>query len=169
MRAGWCERTSISYRFQTELRDILLGISSSLESSSASPKPVFDAVQSSASLNWVYDSGWFALNTKKDKRKSSRKPKHIAQVMADGIEPDLPSNCYIGAAELFVGALIFILPFPGAQVLGITVIGDGGRRVIDGVMQLGDERRANPNFVEPNLGPPFDKPSGSGIGVSAPF
>ncbi len=65
------------------------------------------------------------------------------------MEKDLPSNCYIGGCEMLAGALIFILPIPEAQWLGGIMVGDGVRRVVDGVQQLEDERRANPNFVPP--------------------
>ena len=72
------------------------------------------------------------------------------------METDLPSNCYIGGIELFAAVLIAIVPVPGATALAGVVAGDGLRRVVDGVTQLGDERRANPNFVQPKLGQPFD-------------
>lgn len=67
---------------------------------------------------------------------------------------DLPSNVYIGAIELLVAPLIFILPFPGAQVFAGAVAADGLRRIADGVEQLGEERRNNPNYISPQ--PPFN-------------
>ncbi len=63
---------------------------------------------------------------------------------AKGI-PELPANVYIGALELLTGALICIVPYPGAWRVGVAVMGDGTRRVIDGFAQASDEKRQNPN------------------------
>lgn len=66
------------------------------------------------------------------------------------MDKELPGNCYLGGCELLAGALIVILPIPGAAWLGGVMIGDGFRRIADGVIQLSDERRADPNYVPPS-------------------
>ena len=96
------------------------------------------------SFHWPWEWKWFGLNKKKDT------DKHQPRLMSS-TQPgkELPANCYIGGVEMLAGALVFLLPIPGAQALSIGIIGDGARRVIDGVVQLGEERRNDSNFVPP--------------------
>jgi len=136
------------------MKNVLIATISMLESDSAENKYIIPALRIKG-LYWPTKWNWFGLNKKKHKRNCQLKMA-IAQLYPNRMEEELPSNCYIGAVELFAGALVFILPVPGAQALGTLMMGDGVRRVVDGVMQLGDERRANPNFVPPKLGPPFE-------------
>jgi hypothetical protein len=91
---------------------------------------------------------WFGLN----KKNNFHKKMSLSANQQEGI--DLPSNVYIGAVELFASVLIFILPFPGAQAFAGVVAADGARRVFDGMQQLGDERRNDPNYISPQ--PPFN-------------
>ncbi len=105
---------------------------------------------------WPTEWNWFGLNKKdKDKHKHEDKPGEQKTVASSAplTQTDLPGNCYMGACEMFVGALVWLIPFPGTSVLASIMIGDGVRRVADGLVQLSDERREDPNFVEPK--PPF--------------
>ncbi len=109
-----------------------------------------------ARIYWPWEWNWFGLN-KNHKNKYQHATKHTRNVNPSNlIAEDLPSNCYIGGCEMLAGALIFILPIPGAPWLGGLVVGDGARRVVDGVQQLGDERRNNPNYVPPQNPPGFN-------------
>ena len=64
-------------------------------------------------------------------------------------ENDLPSNCYIGGVEIAGGILVSILAtiWPPLWGISLTMIGDGARRLADGVEQIGEERRNNPNHT----------------------
>jgi len=83
---------------------------------------------------FTHEEMWQGKKNKKDKKQ------------AKGI-PELPANVYIGALELLTGALICIVPYPGAWRVGVAVMGDGTRRVIDGFAQASDEKRQNPNNI----------------------
>lgn len=116
---------------------------------SSSLKMNFDKTPEPHGLYWPTEWNWFGLNKKK---------KHNHQIKTNQsnpplIETELPGNCYIGGCELLAGALVFILPLPGSSLIGLSLMGDGARRVIDGVVQLSDERRADPNYKPPQ--PPF--------------
>ena len=52
----------------------------------------------------------------------------------------MPGNVYIGAAEMLGGALICVLglAFPPAGAAGLVVVGDGLRRVLDGLNDLNE-------------------------------
>ena len=78
-----------------------------------------------------------------------KKDKHKTQELGEypgPIPPDdgLPGNIPLGGCEMLCGALMCILPFPGCARIGVLLIGDGFRRVVDGNVQLQDERRNNP-------------------------
>jgi len=137
-------------QISSEQQDILLQTCKIIE-----PSLTNQTTHKTNGLYWPNEWNWFGLNKKKHSNKSQKQCHTIAK-SPSLMETELPSNCYVGAIELFVGALIFILPIPGAQIAAITVMGDGGRRVIDGIIQLGEERRCNPDYVCPKLGPPFD-------------
>lgn len=131
-----------SYAILVIMRRSSLGTSPSLEMN-------FDKTTEPHGLYWPTEWNWFGLNKKK-------KDKHQIKVNQSNqplIETELPGNCYIGGCELLAGALIFILPIPGSSLIGLSLMGDGTRRVIDGVVQLSDERRADPNYKPPQ--PPF--------------
>jgi hypothetical protein len=102
----------------------------------------------SARICWPWHWKWFGLN----KKKEFHKKMSLSINQQDGV--DLPSNIYIGAVELFASVLIFVLPIPGAQALSGIVAADGARRIFDGMQQLGDERRSDPNYISPQ--PPFN-------------
>lgn len=135
-----------AFAIQPELQGTLLLILDSLESNT--PIVFYSNENEPNGLYWPNKWKWFGLN-KNDKKKeliamSSQSP---------AVNTELPGNCYAGACELLSGSLIVILPIPGARWLGGILIGDGIRRVTDGLIQLSDERRADPNFVPPR--PPF--------------
>lgn len=106
------------------------------------------------SVYWPWEWKWFGLNIKRHKKRNS------ASCIPGGVpllksklpetEKELPGSCYMGGCEMLAGSLIFILPIPGAQWLGGLMVGDGVRRVIDGVIQLGDERRADLIYESPS-------------------
>lgn len=121
------------------------------ESSEAANKDLLKA-----HIYWTWEQNWFGLN-KNHKNKIQHADKHTCHANPSNLmEKDLPSNCYIGGCEMLAGALIFILPIPGAQWLGGLMVGDGVRRVIDGVQQLGDEQRNDPNYIPPPNPPGFN-------------
>jgi hypothetical protein len=93
-------------------------------------------------VNWPWIWNWFGLN------KQSHSPKPLPCETEE-----LPSDIYIGAVELLAGALCCIVgvvykPF---YVAGSYLIGDGTNRILGGVSQVGEERRNNPNYIQPNF------------------
>ena len=66
-------------------------------------------------------------------------------------EGDLPSDCYMGIAEIMGGSLVGILAllWPPLWTVSGAMVLDGIRRVADGTVQLGEERRNNPNYTPP--------------------
>jgi hypothetical protein len=56
---------------------------------------------------------------------------------------DLPGNVYVGAIEVFAGALLCIIPSRITWRLGGAMIVDGSRRIVDGFIQAKDEERLN--------------------------
>ena len=112
----------------------------------------------SLSLYWPWEWSFFGLNkSKKHKHYHSELINYPCQI-ANPIDPtvgyDLPSNCYFGGAEMLAGALVCLVPLPGAVWLGRLMIADGTRRVIDGTIELGEERR-DPSYVRPPNPPGF--------------
>ncbi len=67
---------------------------------------------------------------------------------------ELPSDIYIGGAELLEGALCLIVGtvIPVFYAAGGALITDGGTRIVNGVSQMGEQRRNDPNYVKPNFG-----------------
>lgn len=102
----------------------------------------------SGQISWLWSSKWFGLN------KNKKLVKKMGLYTNPQEDIDLPSSVYIGAIELFVAPLIFILPFPGAQAFAVGVAADGLRRIAEGVEQLGEERRNDPSYSSPK--PPFN-------------
>lgn len=103
-------------------------------------------------LYWPWEWSWFGLN----KNNKSNQPKcHLQRSKIDSLSlnDELPGNCYIGGCELLAGALIAILPIPGAKFLGGVMVGDGIRRIFDGTLDLDNMRKADPNYIPPT----FDK------------
>lgn len=98
-------------------------------------------------LYWPWEWNWFGLNKKPHKEKCDYSKKSPGSVP----QKELPANCYVGAVELFSGVLIFFLPFPGAQALATGAVADGLRRVFDGIIQLSEERRLDPNYRPPSF------------------
>lgn len=111
-----------------------------------------NALPTAAIINiyWPWEWNWFGLNKHKH-----HKPKIIDTSLycARNVDVELPGNCYFGACEVLAGALLCIIPHPAAWTCGVGMIADGGRRIADGIVQLSDERRLDPNFVRPQ--PPF--------------
>jgi hypothetical protein len=110
------------------------------------------------SLYWPWQWNWFGMN-KKHKSNNSHfcLSRHAYNTTGSTLmDEELPGNCYLGGCELLAGALVFILPIPGAAWLGGVMMGDGIRRVADGIVQLSDERRANPNYTPPPPPPGFN-------------
>lgn len=77
--------------------------------------------------------------------KKTLKMMRISEFLLNSVnfaEDDFPADLVIGGVEMLVGALICILPIPGSQLVGITVITDGVRRSFDGVTQMDERNRA---------------------------
>lgn len=100
---------------------------------------------------------FLSKNEKKHKHKHKHQQSNNPLCYVDSLlqEVELPGNCYVGGCELLVGTLLCILPISGSAAVGFVVMGDGIRRVVDGIVQLSDERRADPNFIPPQ--PPFNQ------------
>ena len=83
--------------------------------------------------------GWlFSKLDRKYKHKHSKQSDFAsAGMMIQGV---LPEDFYIGGCEILVGALITLLPISGAGVVGIGMIGDGARRILDGVNKMGEKQ-----------------------------
>lgn len=105
-------------------------------------------IQSFDHVYWPWEWNWFGW-----RKKSYSVNKNLKCSIQQDTEIELPGNCYFGACEAFAGALICIIPHPLTWSAGIGMIADGGRRVIEGVIQLSEERRLNPNYKSPT--PPF--------------
>jgi len=62
-------------------------------------------------------------------------------------EVELPSDIYVGGAELLAGALCMIVAtvIPPFYAVGTVLLGDGANRVCNGISQLGEERRNHSN------------------------
>ena len=70
----------------------------------------------------------------------------LSQIGQSGDE--LPGNVYVGAVEIFAGALMCIIPHPLAWEIGGAMIIDGGRRVVDGYIQASDEVCLNKPYAD---------------------
>jgi hypothetical protein len=100
---------------------------------------------------WIRESfawSWFSPT-------SPSKHKHMDQHKEsnhpEDMDKDLPSECYFGGCEMLAGALIYIVPIPGAAWVGRLMMGDGIRRLVSGTIQLGEERRNAANMKEPKF------------------
>ncbi len=111
-----------------------------------------------AGISWPWEWNWFGLfknqNKAPFKKTTINYNSHFQPLVYAKEEPELPANIYIGAVELLAGALCMIVgtvipPFYGA---GGFLMGDGIRRIADGTVQLGEERRNDPNYVQPKFG-----------------
>ena len=47
----------------------------------------------------------------------------------------------LGGLEMLSGALVWILPFPGAKQLGVFMVGDGLQRTFNGLEELDKENK----------------------------
>lgn len=106
-----------------------------------------------AKISWP--GNWFGLNHDvKHKHKKLKFPTCSATVSTD---KELPGNFYIGGCEILAGALLCVLGivYTPAAVLGVGLITDGGIRVMEGVNQVSEERRNDPNYIPPEV-PGFD-------------
>lgn len=110
------------------------------------------------SFYWPWEWNWFGLNKKNHKNHNELQPQSIIPVLVAASpipisDKELPANCYFGAIELLAAPLVALLPVPGTSAAATMVFLDGVRRLTEGAIQLGEERRNDPNFVEPK--PPF--------------
>lgn len=51
----------------------------------------------------------------------------------------IPVKSLLGGVEIFCGALVCVLPFPGAAILGVAIIGSGVAHVLDGLVNKIEE------------------------------
>ncbi len=58
-----------------------------------------------------------------------------------GLETEIPGSMVLGGVEILGGALIWILPFPGAKQLGGIMIGDGIRRTFNGLEEMDKDNK----------------------------
>ncbi len=59
------------------------------------------------------------------------------------LEAEVPGSLILGGVEVVGGALVWILPIPGAKQLGGIMIGDGLRRTFNGLEELDEENKKN--------------------------
>jgi hypothetical protein len=109
-------------------------------------------------ISWPVNWNWFDFI--KEQSKNSFKKSETGSVWffkstaCEVNEIELPADIYIGGALLLAGALCMIVgtvitPFYAA---GTILLGDGATRVYNGVSQLGEERRNDPNYIKPDFG-----------------
>jgi hypothetical protein len=60
----------------------------------------------------------------------------VEELACRKIRGKIPRSCYLGAIELFVGALLSCLPLLNAKRIGSHVLDDGARRVVDGIIKI---------------------------------
>ncbi len=58
-------------------------------------------------------------------------------------ESEVPGSMIIGGVEILSGALLWILPFPGAKQIGFLIISDGIRRTFNGLEEVEKENQEN--------------------------
>ncbi|MDE3046147.1 MAG: hypothetical protein KGJ02_05845 [Verrucomicrobiota bacterium] len=96
---------------------------------------------------WL-SSNWF--NPKKSNQCQKRKFLESSKKLRENeVAVEIPGSCIVGAIEAGAGVLVLFIPIPGSQLVGWGLMGDGGRRILDGVIQLSEERRKDPNFSPP--------------------
>lgn len=112
----------------------------------------FQTVFGRGSISYI-PSGSIMPNQIQMNSSSSRVQKYI--MVADHVQnghlaDEYPADVYIGAVEVFAGALLAIPGFvPGFQwCWGISVwlVGDGANRTLSGVGQISNNRMSPPNF-----------------------
>ena len=138
-----------------ESKELLLKTIDLIANSNSTPSQIqdFEKVAEFHRLHfyWPWEWKWFGWNQKHKHGNEDRQALNIP--MASLMKEEVPGNCIFGGIEFLAGVVVVLLPFPGAQWLGGVMMGDGVRRVVDGAVQLSDERRADPDFANPQ--PPF--------------
>ena len=105
-----------------ETRDVLLKTIRVFESDSSCTKAQDEKPAQLHGFYWPTEWNWFGLNKKNKDNNSQDK---FQTDIPHPAETELPGNCYIGGCELLAGALISILPLPGASYLGVAMWGMG--------------------------------------------
>lgn len=95
---------------------------------------------------WPWEWNYFGLNKKKHESKHSA----LASVLKKP-ELELPNHMAIGFALALSGALVFILPLPGAQAVGVEMVTAGGIFFLEG-MASGER----PYHIDSKTGIPLD-------------
>lgn len=99
----------------------------------------------------LIQNGWDCLRGKKPLHKGTCKikitPNKISTAKNIAPKDELPGNVYVGGMEMFAGALLCIIPHPWVVGVGLFMIGDGVRRVVDGNIQAADEKRLNVDYT----------------------
>ena len=117
----------------------------SLRNSSSSFQTL-DIKSKKLNFYWPWEWNWFGLN--KHQNKNVKLPPQNRCVK--NVEVELPGNCYVGACEAFAGALLCIIPHPITWSTGVALITDGGRRMFEGMIQISEERRLDPEYRRPD-------------------
>lgn len=100
-------------------------------------------------LYWPWEWNWF-----KSHKKHTHHPVQLQSFSGTTPSPmepkdELPGDIYVGACELLAGALLAILPHPVTKAAAGMIMADGIKRLADGTVQLGEERRNNPYYQSP--------------------
>lgn len=108
-----------------------------------------------AGISWPWEWNWFGLNSKHSTNdiRQNKNPFNPTILPPKCATDELPSDVYIGAVELLAGALCYIagIAYPPLKAPAYYLLGDGTRRVIGGTVQLGEERRNDPNYTQPDF------------------
>ena len=94
----------------------------SLYGISVENSPIYNEYQGSCKI----------LLCKKNKNRFLQKP----------LETEIPGSTILGGVEVLSGALVWILPFPGAKQLGGIMIADGVRRAFNGLEEMDKSNQA---------------------------
>ena len=78
------------------------------------------------------------------KRKKGN-PTHVSlKNQSPTTQERVPGTMILGGVEVATGALIYIIPLPGARNIGSLLIADGIRRTFNGLEELDKENQQNP-------------------------
>lgn len=101
-------------------------------------------------LYWPWEWSFFGLN--KDKHKSKRKNYEIPVHTSKAPALELPNHMAVGFSLALAGALVFILPIPGAQFIGAEMVAAGGVFFLEGLAN-GEK----PYYVDSETGMRIDR------------
>jgi hypothetical protein len=130
-----------------EMQNIVM---TGIELLESEPTPIYEQQGNfnpiSLRISWPFES-WFGLA----KNPQPIPPASIGiplQAIHPGGETELPGGIYAGGSEIFAGAIVCVLGtvFPPAYTLGIGMMVDGTRRILNAAEEMEKERLNDPNY-----------------------